>query len=184
MRLFVALIPPAAAVAELRAAATALHAEHPDLIWTRIEKWHLTLAFLGEVVDGTVPDLVERLDRATRRHPPMRLSLGGGGRFGNRVLCTQVHGETEQLRHLAGSVQAAARDARLPVDERPYRPHLTLARARTDATDLSAAAARLGGLAGPPWIADELHVVHSAPTAGPGGTSQYERIASWPLGPV
>jgi 2'-5' RNA ligase len=180
MRLFVALTPPPDVVAELRIATEALRAEQPGLRWVLPDQLHLTLAFLGEVGEGTASDLAERLGRVAGRHPPLLLSLGGAGRFGNRVLWTRVRGESDRLRRLAASVQAAGRRARLPVEARPYRPHLTLARAR-DGADLLPALAALGGFEGRAWAVDELHLVCSHLGAGPGGTARHELRASWPL---
>jgi 2'-5' RNA ligase len=85
------------------------------------------------------------------------------------------------LSRLAASVTAAARRTGVPVDDRPYRAHLTLARARGGA-DLRPAAAALAGFAGTPWTADTLHLVRSRLGAGPGGTAAHEVAESWPLG--
>lgn len=180
MRLFVALRPPPDAIGELWTASEALRREQQRLRWALPQQWHLTLAFLGEVGEETTSNLVERLGRVAARHPPLSLSLGGAGRFGNRVLWIRVRGETDRLRRLAVSVRAAARRARLPVEDRPYRPHLTLARAR-DGADLQPAVAALSGFEGRVWTVDELHLVCSHLGTGPGGTARHESHASWPL---
>jgi len=229
VRAFVALIPPAAVLAELATALGPVQMSHPGLRWTPAGQWHLTLAFLGEIDgdaldDGVLPDLTARLARAARRHPPQELALSGAGRFGDRVLWTRVHlvpgefrtpprrvarsdpassasdaassaprpascasghgaprGGLDALRRLAGSVTAAARRSGIAVDDRPYRPHLTLARGREGA-DLRPAAAALNGFAGSPWTADALHLVRSRLGAGPGGTAAHEIVETWPLG--
>ncbi|WP_219415910.1 RNA 2',3'-cyclic phosphodiesterase [Pseudonocardia nigra] len=180
MRLFVALSPPPEAVDELWSAVEAVGTDRPGLRWTRPEQWHLTLAFLGEVDDPARQDLVERLGRAARRHPPLTLALSGAGRFGDRVLWTRVSGDVEPVRRLAASVRAAARRARLPVDDRPYRPHLTLARAGGE-VDLRSLVDALAGFAGRPWTAGELHLVRSHLGAGPGGSARHEPLVSWAL---
>ncbi len=180
MRAFVALVPPEDALAELAAAVAALPDE-PRLRWTRREQWHLTLAFLGEVDESARDRLTERLARAARRHPPVELALAGGGRFGDRVLWAGVDGDRTGLRLLAGSVGAAARRSGLPVDERPHRPHLTLARARPPAPDLRPLADALRGFAGRPWTASELHLVRSDLGAGPGGGARHEVVGTWEL---
>jgi len=184
LRLFVALVPPADALDELAAAVEALRAT-PGLRWTRPEQWHVTLAFLAEVDDRTREALTPRLERVARRHAPPTLALAGGGRFGGRVLWTRVDGDRAALRRLADAVRAAARRCGLPVDTRPYRPHLTLARtlarARDPATDLAPLAAALDGFAGRPWSASDLHLVRSVLGAGPGRTAHHEPVASWPF---
>jgi 2'-5' RNA ligase len=180
VRLFVALTPPPDVVTELWTASEALRNEQPGLRWALPDQWHLTLAFLGEVGEGATSDLVARLGRVAGRHPPLVLSLGGAGRFGNRVLWTRVRGETDGLRRLAASARAAARRARVPVEDRPYRAHLTLARAR-DGADLRPAVAALNGFEGRAWTVDRLHLVRSHLGAGPGGTARHAPHASWPL---
>jgi 2'-5' RNA ligase len=180
VRLFVALTPPAAVVEELVAATGGVRVEHPELRWTPPEQWHLTLAFLGEVGDREREDLVPRLRRAASRHPPLRLSFASAGRFGDRVLWTRVRGDVDPLRRLAASVQAAARRARLAVETRPYRPHLTLARTR-EATDLRPVVDALVAFSGREWDAADLHLVRSHLGAGPGGGARHEPIEGWPL---
>jgi 2'-5' RNA ligase len=214
VRAFVALVPPAGALAELETAVAPVRAAHPGLRWTPPAQWHLTLAFLGEIDEGVLPELAERLARAARRHPPTPLALAGGGRFGDRVLWTRVHAAPgpaaptgtadapsvpgspappgrvphpggprgiDGVRRLAASVTAAARRSGIPVDDRPYRPHLTLARTR-DGADLRPAVAALRGFTGSPWTADVVHLVRSRLGAGPGGTAAHDVVAAWPLG--
>ena len=177
---FVALIPPAAVLDELAATVAPVQTARTDLRWTPTAQWHLTLAFLGEIDEGVLADLETRLARAARRHPPMKLALGGAGRFGDRVLWTRVQAP-DGLRALAASVGAAARRVKIAVDDRPYRPHLTLARARPG-TDLRPAVDALRGFAGTAWTADALHLVRSRLGAGPGGTAAHEVVETWPLG--
>jgi RNA 2',3'-cyclic 3'-phosphodiesterase len=181
MRAFVAVTPPDAALAELAEAVAPLRAEDRDLRWTPPPQWHLTLAFLGDVDESVLPDLTERLARAARRHPPMELAFEGGGRFGDRVLWTRVHGGVDALRRLAASVSAGARRSGIDVDDRPYRPHLTLARGRPGA-DLRPAATALGGFTGSAWTADALHLVRSRLGAGPGGSAAHDVVGTWLLG--
>src|SRR5262249_21138456 len=126
-------------------------------------------------------ELTRRMGRAAARHPPLSLALGGGGRFGQRVLWTGVRGHREGLRRLAASAQAAARRSGVPVENRPYRPHLTLARADGE-TDLRPLVEQLELWHGPAWVAAQLHLMRSHLGAGPGSSALHETITSWPLG--
>ena len=78
-----AVAPPEAVVADLetfvepRRESGAL----PGLRWTSPEQWHVTLAFLAEVPDRALDDLVERLTRAARKRSPMSAQIAGGGAF-------------------------------------------------------------------------------------------------------
>ncbi|MBK3581802.1 RNA 2',3'-cyclic phosphodiesterase, partial [Streptomyces sp. MBT65] len=84
MRLFAAVLPPAAiatelasVVAELRTLPTA-----GTLRWTGRPGWHYTLAFYGEVDEDAVPELAAHLERTARRVEPFGLAVRGGGQFG------------------------------------------------------------------------------------------------------
>lgn len=188
MRLFAALLPPPAAVAELTAGLGPLHRlpGARDLRWTAPDGWHYTLAFLGEVPDTLRPDLDERLARAARRHQPCELRIRGGGRFGDRALWAGAEGDVRAAGALAASVRAAARRAGAPVDEEHgFRAHLTLARASRGArVDLRPFAAALDGFRGAGWTAADLSLVASLlPRSGiPGERSHYTVVGSWPLG--
>jgi 2'-5' RNA ligase len=187
VRLFVGLWPSQDAVDDLRSMVVKLQRtvsarsdQDGPLRWTHPMKWHLTLAFLGETSQEQLPDLERRLARAAARHPALTLELTGGGRFGDRVLYTKIDGDHERLGRLAASVNAAARRAGLSLEQRPYRPHLTLARGRPGC-DLRPLAAMLDGYQGPPWTSTEIHLVRSTLAAGPQHASAHETIRSWPL---
>lgn len=177
MRLFVAVVPPAEALAELDAelGPTRVAAPH-GLRWTRPQQWHLTLAFLGEVVDSEVTALSEHFEAACAG-PSLTVRFAGGGCFGDRVLWAGIAGDTHRLRALAAAVgQAAGADAG------PYRPHLTLARAGREPADLRPAAAALAGVVGAPWTADAVHLMQSRLRAGPGNSALHSTVARYPLG--
>ncbi len=197
-RLFVALAVPAAARQAVERALAAIAPERRaqrlpsdeptsgaqrtgGLRWVRLDAWHLTLTFLGAVEPRRTADLEVWLGRAAGRAAPLSLRLAGAGRFGRHVLWAGVDGDRDGVRRLAVATGAAARRAGIDVDNRPYRPHLTLARA-DGSTDLSALAAALANLASPTWTADELHLVQSHLGAGQDRTARHEVVARWPLG--
>ncbi len=185
MRLFVALSPPSEALAELEAAVAPLRAGWPGLRWASQDRWHVTLAFLGQVDEGKLTDLRARLERAAARHQTQRLVIGRGGAFPSpsraRVLIAHVEsadGDPGGLTALARSVAAGARRAGAPPPDegRRYRPHLTLARTKQP-TELGDLVQALSGPYGRPWPAAEVRLVESR--LGP--QPHYETLASWPL---
>jgi RNA 2',3'-cyclic 3'-phosphodiesterase len=185
VRLFVALEPPLAARAELDAALAPHRPDWPELRWAASDRWHVTLAFLGEVDDAVGDRLPARLERAAARHPRLTLSFGAAGAFPSprraRVLCAHVSGERQALADLtalAASVAAGARRAGAPPPDegRRFRPHVTVARSR-HAADLAPLVRALAEFSGEEWTAEKVHLVRSYTGPQP----RYETLASWPL---
>ena len=184
MRLFVALWPPAEVVEHLQAAAAdvAERVGAPSGIrWVTAQQLHLTVAFLGETDALHQSRTQERLARVCARHPPLTLRLAGAGRFGDRILFVKVAGDREQLGRLAASVAAAGRRAGLTLEDRPWRAHITVARARPGGAGLRELARALDGYRSSTWTADDVHLVHSRLGAGEDRRSSYETVASWSL---
>jgi 2'-5' RNA ligase len=192
MRLFVAVIPPAAALQGLYDAVEPVRGlpGADRLRWTTVEGWHLTLAFLGEVAPDRLPELEAGLAGVAEVHPVHRLRIAGAGRFGDRVLWAGVEGQTWALRRLAEAVtEAVAEVVGDSTDTFAFHPHLTLARAgssrghrravqRVAAAELDGLTAALMDYRGPEWEAAELHLMKSEPD---GGSAHYESLGSWAL---
>ena len=179
MRLFVAIDPPSTVVAALEAA---IGARDERLRWVPPEQWHLTLVFCGEVDASVVPELTERLARAAARTQPMSLRLAGAGTFPKqsaraRVVWVGVDGDTPALARLAERCAAAARRCGIPVEDRAFRPHLTLARARRETEDARELVGRLGDFSSDGWQVTAVELVHSTL----GGTVRHETLAELPL---
>jgi len=185
MRLFVAIVPPAGALAELAAAVAPLRAARPGLRWTGPDDWHLTLAFLGEVAEPVLPALSARLERAAGRHQAQRLAISGGGAFPRPARATIVwagiEADRRPLTALASSVAAAARRAGAPPPDegRRYRPHITIARCREPGRVIDLTTA-LAGFAGRGWAATDIRLIRSNPRSEP----RYAELGRWQLRPA
>lgn len=146
MRTFLAVRPPAGALAHLSAVLPA---------WPSApERWHLTLVFLGEVEQPL--RLTEPLAAACAAHRTLSLRLAGSGAFGRGgPVWVGVDGDRSALAALADELGQACRGQGVDVERRPYRPHLTVGRrGRPDPRLLS-------GYAGPGWTAAEVELVAS-----------------------
>lgn len=90
---------------------------------------HLTLHFLGNVEDASCTALHEAL--ADVRHEPFTIAIRGSGVFPPRgrpsVLWAGVADSTP-LAALHAAIGMALQACGLPVEHRPYVPHVTLAR--------------------------------------------------------
>lgn len=180
--MFIALAPPDRAKDELARELGTAYGTHPHMRWNRIEDWHITLAFLGELPAGTVPLLRPPLAEIAASHRPPRLALHGSGTFDERVLWSGIEGDLDELHMLAADVRTAAQSCGVAFENRPLRPHLTLARARRgDRTSAVEIAAGFTAFTGHRWSAERLHLVGS--NAGrSSGPIHYRDIEAWPLG--
>jgi 2'-5' RNA ligase len=168
MRLFVAVFPPDDVCRDLRGRLTAVAQRQGGSVrLTPIDRWHVTLAFLGEVAEGRLPAVRRALDQVSVPRGT-ELRLRGGGHFGrgrSTVLWAAVEGE---LAGLHADVRERLRAAELPYDERPFTPHLTVAYA-----DDAGIRETLDGYRGPMWQLTELALVRSDPGEG------YTTLGSW-----
>jgi 2'-5' RNA ligase len=150
--------------------------------WIPPERWHLTLLFLGTVAADRVASLTAAAGPAVAAAPPMTLRLAGGGRFGSRRrpqgAWAGVDGDVGPLTELAGRLARAARRLRLPVEDRPFRPHLTLGRWRPGPAADGDLMDRLAGYRGPDWPVTAVQLVQSHLGPAP----RYDALATWPLG--
>jgi 2'-5' RNA ligase len=128
-----------------------------------------------------VPALVEAAAPAVAKAPPMTLRLAGGGRFGSlrrpQVAWAGLEGDVAPLVELARRLAAVARALRLAVEDRPFRPHLTLGRWRPGRPADGAVVERLADYRGPAWPVTEVRLLDSH--LGPAPT--YETLAAWPV---
>jgi 2'-5' RNA ligase len=101
----------------------------PDAKWVRPESLHVTLKFIGEKPADTVERIKNALGKVKGK--PIELGFRGYGFFPHarsaRVFWVGVEAGPE-LGQLATSVDEATAKLGLPKEDRPFSPHLTLAR--------------------------------------------------------
>jgi RNA 2',3'-cyclic 3'-phosphodiesterase len=149
--------------------------------WSAPARWHLTLLFLAAVPREQVPALCDAAASAVAKAPAMRLRLAGGGRFGSvrrpQVAWAGLEGDVVALSALAARLADGARALGLEVEDRPFRPHLTLGRWRPRRPADGTLADRLAAYRGPDWPVREVRLVESRL----GAAAAHETLASWPL---
>jgi len=125
--------------------------------------WHVTLAFIGTFPERQIPDLMRR---AAEIHvEPFRLSFDRL-EFWPRPKVASLTAATvpEELQRLVSSLNALLQDEGVAIEDRTYRPHITVVRnARTFPTE------RLAQRATTEWSNFEL--VESV--SGPGGATYH-----------
>ncbi len=115
------------------------------LTWTRPENWHLTLRFLGEIEEQRAQALAAALPGLS--FAAFDLAAGPAGFFPNakkpRVFWLGLSQGADECAALAGQVDALCAGLGFGREERPFAPHLTLARVReAQADDWAALAAK------------------------------------------
>jgi 2'-5' RNA ligase len=183
-RLFFAVDPPEEARADLERALAPLRGVPGAPRWSTPDRWHLTLLFLGAVPADLVAPLVTAAAPAVAAAPAMTLRLAGGGRFGSlrrpQVAWAGLDGDVRPLVDLAGRLAGVARTLGLPVEDRPFRAHLTLGRWRPRQPADGSLPDGLAAYRGPAWPVTEVRLLDSH--LGP--SPRYDTVAAWPVGPL
>jgi RNA 2',3'-cyclic 3'-phosphodiesterase len=101
----------------------------PEARWARPESLHVTLKFIGEQTQEKVEAISERLRRVESR--AFEIRYAGYGFFPTakapRVFWIGIQGGP-QLAEIAATIEVATAELGIPREDRPYSPHLTLAR--------------------------------------------------------
>lgn len=112
-----------------------LSPESPDWKWTSPANLHFTLRFLGEVDRAAVGPLRLRLQEEARRMRHFTMRLGTAGFFPPagppRVFWFGLAEGAAELTGLAARVENACRERSFGPADKPFKPHLTVARAKT-----------------------------------------------------
>jgi 2'-5' RNA ligase len=96
------------------------------LRWSAPESWHITLQFLGSTKPEQYGCIRTRLREL--HHPPVRIEIGSLGTFDRAgVLYVEVR-VTPELAALQQAVTASTAPCGFTPEDRPYHPHITLAR--------------------------------------------------------
>lgn len=169
-RIFVAVPVPPKAAAELAALLPPL----PGLRPVAPELMHLTLAFVGQLGQERVLDVVDAAAAAARAHAPFEIRMRGIGRFPERGRPRAVWAGTgdgaQAVARLAETLRAELDRRAVAFDPKPLRPHLTLGRVRDGASEADAqailAAVRAARADGPSFGVASVHVMESRLTAG------------------
>jgi RNA 2',3'-cyclic 3'-phosphodiesterase len=156
-----------------------------DVKWVRPEGMHLTLKFLGNVREELIPAIESRLKSVLAEEAPMDMELRGVGAFPGlgkpRVVWAGLRDRSGRLAPLAARMEETLARLGFEPEKRPFSPHLTLGRVRSQirSRDLVDAIRTKLDLAGPAFVADR--VVFFESILKPSG-AEYRPICSYKLG--
>ena len=130
MRLFVALEIPSEVRKNLATLIESLRAVSPQARWVRPENLHVTLKFIGEVPETKLASIRGAL-AGVRSEQAVALDSRGLGFFPNekhpRVFWAGIEA-SPNLKALAADIDRATEKLGVAREQRPFSPHLTLAR--------------------------------------------------------
>ena len=108
--------------------------ELPNLRWVDPVGIHLTLAFLGELNDEQLEEVMAAAEDAAHRASPFSYRLSGLGVFGSprqpRVIWVGIEESSGRLVRLHRILNKELERRGFEVDTRPFSPHLTLSRVK------------------------------------------------------
>ena len=100
--------------------------------WVHVDNLHLTVRFLGETPPDLTPDVALAVRDAFEGSRSFDVVLAGAGSFPEarkpRALWLGIEQGAAELGALADALDPALEPLGWPRDDRPYRPHLTVAR--------------------------------------------------------
>ncbi len=170
MRLFTGIPLAASVVQELAALTGRLKSPTDGLRWSAEQGWHITLQFLGQTNDEQYACVTAALRRI--RHAPFEIQLDSPGFFDRSGVFIAVVQLSPELIGLQERVVEATKPCAFVPEDRPYRPHITLAREKGGHQGLRKLKSRVqGDVQFASFVASEFLLYQSFP--GPGG-SRYE----------
>jgi 2'-5' RNA ligase len=135
-RIFIAIELPSIVRQKLKAHIDGLRSALPDVraSWSHENNLHLTLKFLGDIPVAKVEALAQAAQRAASRVSPFEIIVGGCGAFPPRgqprVLWVGIEDPSGRLALLHRALDDECAKVGFPREQRPFHPHLTIARIR------------------------------------------------------
>ncbi len=139
IRAFIAIALPEDIYQGLERVTEELKDKLPDapLRWVPVRNIHLTIKFLGNVSMANLEILKRTLQTEANQHPAFEISVGRFGAFPSvhrpRVLWIGV-GESKPLQAIGAGIENETARLGYPKEDRPFSPHLTLARVARNAS--------------------------------------------------
>ena len=139
VRSFIAIeLPDELKTALYRLEAQLKSGKQPSVKWVNPNGIHLTLKFLGNVAVDRMTAITRAIENAVKEISPFRLEVKGLGAFPNlnrvQVVWVGVSGEIDRLSHLQQRLESNLARLGFAHESRPFKPHLTLARFRDQAS--------------------------------------------------
>ncbi len=137
IRAFIAIELPAELRQELARLQAMLKTHNqPRIKWVKPDGIHLTLKFLGNIPVSNIDRITQAMTDAATQITPFYLETEALGAFPNlkrvQVVWVGLGGETDKLKQLQQLIEINLTQLGFTAEQRPFKPHLTLARLGRD----------------------------------------------------
>jgi 2'-5' RNA ligase len=134
IRSFIAIETPPDVKADIAKVQEGLRAAKADVRWESIEKFHITLKFLGNVEEPRLNSLADRLQEALGTFTAFNMTYQGVGCFPNqhhpRIIWIGAENEDGSLTKIQETTEEVAEEMGFQREERQFHPHITIGRVK------------------------------------------------------
>jgi 2'-5' RNA ligase len=147
IRSFIAIETPPEVRADIARIQDGLRTTNADVRWESVEKFHITLKFLGSVEEPRLNSLADRLEEALGAFASFNMTYQGVGCFPNqhrpRIIWIGAENEDGTLSRLQETIEKVAEEMGFQREERRFHPHITIGRVK-GSKNLKALVSELG----------------------------------------
>jgi 2'-5' RNA ligase len=156
IRSFIAIETPPEVKADIAKVQEGLRTTNADVRWESIEKFHITLKFLGNVEEPKLNLLADRLQEALGAFAAFNMTYQGVGCFPNqhhpRVIWIGAENEDGSLTRIQETTEEVAEQMGFQREERQFHAHITIGRVKGP-KNLKALVSDLGNASFSPHVA-------------------------------
>jgi RNA 2',3'-cyclic 3'-phosphodiesterase len=103
--------------------------------WVDPSNFHITLAFLGNTDEKLIPDLISSLNSNYCHEPSFQMQIKGADVFRDKAVWLGIDPSNNLQKIKTVTDNVVSQFGFIP-DARPFRPHLTIGRPKTDKSNL------------------------------------------------
>lgn len=185
MRFFIALEIPSRNRCQFKAIQNNLHTIIPQARLTSLDKIHLTLAFLGEQPDDLKESLINILQKAACNINDFAVTPAYIDGFPNihnpQVLWVGVKGDIDKILILHERIKDGLQTLNLPIDERRFIPHISIAKLNNNFTIDHNLEISLQGIMAESFVPIQITSIKLFESIPSGGFHKHNTLAQIPL---
>ncbi len=150
--------------------------------WVRPENMHITVKFLSDLSNEQVAALSSALRNVANQISPFEASLSAPIAFGRKALVIEVRDSSESFAELGSFLDADCENLGVVRENRPFRPHITIGRIRSQKGIQPLIAEHRKSIIKPVEFDVNAIVIYESTILRTG--SVYTKLASFPLSGV